>query len=159
MSEKEIRRLDHAAFAALSAELIRESGGLRFRAHGRSMVPFIRDGDVLVLERVEAGRVGVGDVVLFQTAAGALYAHRVFRRELRQGAWQWIARGDALAAADPPFTADQIIGRVTSIERDGKCLRLDRGRLRMMGWLWARTFPVRHLLRRVRGRLRRLLRK
>ena len=153
MSETETKRLDHAEFAALGAELIRESGGMRFRAHGRSMAPFIRDGDVLVVERAAPDSLRVGHVVLFQTEAGALYAHRVFRREFRDGTWRWTARGDALAAADPSFTAEQIIGRVTSIERGGKSVRVDRG------WFRARTFPVRRWIRRVCGRLGRMVKR
>jgi len=148
--------LDHELFAQLSAELIQESGGLRFRAHGRSMAPFILDGDELVLERVGDDSLRVGQVVLFRSNAGAVFAHRLLRRELLDGAVRWTTRGDARNVADPSFTAEDVIGRVTHVVRAGRSRRVDRGLMLALGLIWARIQPAWRLALRVRRVLRRI---
>ena len=73
MTEKDVRILAHSDFAALSAELIENSSGLRFRAHGRSMLPTICSGDILTVEKVDPGRLRIGDIVLVQDGGTSAY--------------------------------------------------------------------------------------
>ena len=89
--ERDVHTLDYAEFAALSTELIESSGGLRFRAHGRSMLPTMRSGDILTVEKADSEMLRTGDVVLIQTASGAVLAHRIIKRD-----------GDVLSS--PPST-------------------------------------------------------
>jgi signal peptidase I len=129
MMEKDVYTLDHAEFAALSTELIESRGGLRFRAHGRSMLPTMRSGDILTVEKADASDLRTGDVVLIQAASGAVLAHRIIKRD----GDSWTTCGDALYVPDEPFRADHLIGIVRSVEQDG----VERGLSRAKGRLVA----------------------
>jgi signal peptidase I len=127
MTGKQVRQLEYAEFAALSAELIEDSGGLRFRAQGRSMLPTIHSGDILTLEKIDASNLRIGDIVLIQNASNSLLAHRI----ITQNNGTWTTCGDALQMHDEPFTAEQLIGIVRSIEHDNveKQLSSTHGRI------------------------------
>ena len=116
MTEKAIHKLEYAEFAALSSELIENSGGLRFRAHGRSMLPTIHDGDTLTLKKTDASELQIGDIVLIQNETNSLLAHRIIKRDQNK----WTTCGDALSMHDTPFKADQLIGCVVAVEHKNK---------------------------------------
>jgi hypothetical protein len=151
---RQTRRLDRATFAALTAELMAEGDGLRFRAHGRSMKPFIRDGDVLVIARIAPAELRTGDVALFRSRGGSVLAHRVCRSVGRGEKTRWTTRGDALFMLDSSFGPDRLLGRVVTVERGGRIRRMDAGFGRSAGLLWLLTYHPRFLLTRVATRLR-----
>jgi hypothetical protein len=116
MPDGDIQTLDHREFGCLSAELIDNTGGLRFRAHGGSMRPTIRSGDVLTFEKIDPGTLCIGDIVLTRDRAGSLLAHRI----IQQAGDTWTTCGDALSTPDIAFKADQLIGRVCRVEHGGR---------------------------------------
>ena len=103
----------------LASEVLRSFGGVRFAATGWSMLPALWPGDLLLIETVPADQVQVGDIALVGRA-GKLCAHRVTSRTGDSGDARWITRGDAMRAADLPVTEAELLGRVTSVIRDGK---------------------------------------
>jgi hypothetical protein len=117
--------LSQAQLASMLREVAGMGGRLRFQAHGRSMRPFVRSGDTLVVEPLGGRRVRLGDILLYGTPSGGVAAHRVTGR--RGGTLR--CRGDSLAAPLELVDPDRILGRVAAIER--------RGRLRPSGWLRA----------------------
>lgn len=126
-----------AAFAELSAELLRSGCAVRFQARGVSMSPLVRDGDVLLVRPVNARTIRVGDVVLCSTEPGRVVVHRVIRRERGPGGDWFTVQGDALAGPDRPVPAAQVYGRLATIERGGKRIVVDRPAMRMLGRLVA----------------------
>lgn len=78
------------------------------------MLPTIGDGDILYVRRAGAGKIGVGDVVLFRGREG-MKAHRIVERR----ADVFIIRGDAGIESDDEITRDQIIGKVVERESSG----------------------------------------
>jgi len=153
-SQRETKRLDSETFAALTVELMAEGGGLRFRAHGRSMRPFILDGDVLVIERISPANLRTGDIALFRSRGGSVLAHRVCRSVGKGEQTSWTTRGDALFMQDPSFGEDRLLGRVATVERGGRIRRVDAGLGRLAGVLWLLTYQPRSLLNRITTRLR-----
>ena len=63
-------------FTDLTATLLRQGHGVRFRAEGGSMHPTIRDGEVIAVEFVEPRDVKRGDILLYRNVKRVL-AHRV----------------------------------------------------------------------------------
>ncbi len=94
----------------------------RFVARGDSMHPTIRDGEAVYVERCTAPPL-VGDVVLARAERG-LTAHRIVRLQKCRGAAQIVTRGDNCFRNDPPFTRGELVGRVVSVERNGRQMRL-----------------------------------
>ena len=76
----------------LAADLLRRGGPLRIKARGASMVPFLWDGDVVLVVPSTGTEVGVGDVICYETSPGRLFLHRVIERRRER----FVAKGDAL---------------------------------------------------------------
>jgi hypothetical protein len=141
----------------LAIESLRAGNMLRVRAHGGSMLPFLRDGDVLVVRPIGARGVRIGDVLCYEPPSGGLCLHRVVAR----GERGFVTRGDALRyLEDVPETA--VLGVVTARDRRGRTVALDtlaahrRARLIALGApALARCLPLARGLWRMGRGLRR----
>jgi hypothetical protein len=134
--------LDRKHFEALSAQILRRGGALRFRAQGSSMRPFVRDGDLVEVRSIDQRRLRRGDVVLYVDDDGRPFVHRVIEVERKDGRSIASTRGDAMRVNDGPIDAVQILGRVSAAKRGRQRLVLDRGLLRTLGRLWTELSPV-----------------
>jgi hypothetical protein len=106
----------------------------RFRATGQSMSPFIRSGDVLTIAPLSGRPPRIGEVVAFvHPVTGKLAVHRVVRA--RDAAR--LLRGDATLEADGWVRPEDILGRVTAIERNGRHVRFGLG-MERVGIAWLR---------------------
>lgn len=112
-------------FQDVSSELLRLGYGIRFCPAGQSMTPTIRDGEAVTVEPVRADEVKRGDILLYRAESG-LIAHRVVKieRERRAAERRYILRGDASVTCDVPINAGQILGRIATVERDGRAIKL-----------------------------------
>jgi hypothetical protein len=120
----------------LAAEVLRRSGQLRFRATGASMLPSVWPGDILLVHRDEPRNAHPGDIILF-AREGRLFAHRVTEvrspksgvrgSEIRipnpesrlqnpESPIEFVTRGDALSANDPPVSSQEFLGRIVAVE-------------------------------------------
>ncbi len=142
-------------FAKLSAEILGRRNSLRFKARGSSMYPFIRDGDILTIQPVEAAALKVGDVVFYSTARGRLAAHRVVGREVQRGKVVLATRGDAASGPDERVQAEQVLGRVVSVRRGQEIIRLDQGFWRLAALLWIGLSPLGSLFFRLAAAVKR----
>jgi signal peptidase I len=104
----------------LAIQVLRRDGHLRIKARGSSMMPFIRDGDVVVVTTTESTEVGVGDVICYERPPGRLFLHRIIGRD-GDG---FVAKGDALAFTELVERA-HVLGKVITVERHGRGRRLD----------------------------------
>jgi hypothetical protein len=147
-----------AASAADAAELavqsLRRGNALRLLARGGSMLPFLRDGDVLTVRAASGAEARIGDVICYEPPAGGLCLHRVVARRERD----LVTRGDALAYVDVVPDA-AVLGVVVARERHGRRVALDTPAARRRARLVVRLAPaVAWLLPLARG-LRRAARK
>ena len=121
-------------FPDITAELLEGGHSIRFQAPGRSMHPTIRDGETITVEPVTPSGVKVGDILLYRGKSGVI-AHRVVQIE-RENTHapagssslsphhSFLLRGDASFNCDYPVKPEQILGKVVSVERDGKSIDL-----------------------------------
>jgi len=124
-----------SVFGGLSAEILRAGKNLRFRAHGASMQPRLRDGDLLLVQPVPAGIIRVGDVVLCNNGSDRILAHRVLRRRSGPDGLRFLVQGDQASQPDGWISQAQVYGRVAAIERAGVQIDLHRPVARALGWL------------------------
>jgi hypothetical protein len=105
----------HALKCELAGEVLRSSGRLRLQVTGWSMLPSVWPGDTLMIEKVNFDEVAEGEIVLIGRER-RLIAHRVTSC-YRDGV---VTRGDAMAAPDRPAAGEEVLGRVSLIERNGR---------------------------------------
>jgi hypothetical protein len=133
---------DSDLFVGLTRELLQRGCNVRFRASGTSMHPTIRDGEVLTVAPASGDTLAVGDVALCRVGRRPT-AHRVVSvQPSDDGRPVLHLRGDNLCSTDRPVRAEDVIGRVLTVNRDGRELPLDapgrRVRLRRIArWLFA----------------------
>jgi len=108
----------HAVKCELAADVLRSQGKLRIQVTGWSMFPSIRPGDALFVDRINSSDISEGDIVLFQRDR-RLFAHRVVANT-SGGVFPIVTRGDAMPQPDSPLDETELLGRVSSILRDGK---------------------------------------
>jgi len=111
----------HALKCELAGELLRSSGRLHLRVRGWSMLPAIFPGDTLVIEPANSESVGKGDIVMFHRDR-RLFVHRVSGTCGSPPDLQIVTQGDGMPNPDPPVSGSQLLGKVSFVVRDGRCL-------------------------------------
>jgi len=106
------------ALSLVLADVLAAGRLFRFTARGGSMVPFIRDGDVLTVAPLDSTAPAPGDVVACSDPdrAAGVVVHRV----VRASAAGYVLQGDALDDNDGEFEPGQILGLVREITRSGR---------------------------------------
>jgi N-acetylglutamate synthase-like GNAT family acetyltransferase len=129
--------LTAAELEELSRGILAEGEPFSFRARGRSMEPFLREGDLLTVRPVAPEDLRVGDVAFFRAPGPRLVAHRIVGRRARNGRLVLTVRGDAGSGAAELVEGPDVLGRVESVTRGLLARRLDRGFWRRAGRCWA----------------------
>ena len=120
-------------FTDVAIGLLRQGYGVRFYAKGLSMHPTIKDGEMITVEPVVASQVKRGNILLYHNGR-SLVAHRVVRIANKTSLLDlqssvlgtfFILRGDACSSCDEPVQADQALGRVVCVERNGRLITLN----------------------------------
>jgi signal peptidase I len=96
------------------------------------MNPTIKEGETITIKPAAASAVSKGDIILYSFERGFI-AHRVLRILRRKGdAPCFIMRGDASGSSDCPVSAQQVLGKVISVERSGRSIDLYSKKARML---------------------------
>jgi hypothetical protein len=122
------------------------------------MFPSIRDGDTVTVSPLQNASPRLGDGLAFVGPGGErLIIHRVVGTR----GDSYLARGDATSEADGLVREENILGRVTRVERDGQEIRLGLGPERFLiailtrsGLLSRVAFPACRLFRSITRRTR-----
>ena len=91
---------------------------------GESMVPFLPGGSKILVSQTTAGQIRLGNLLLFEVE-GRIICHRVLRRRGQGASYTFLTKGDGRRATDPWVCAEQVIGKVTAINRNGSIVRLN----------------------------------
>lgn len=112
----------------LAGEVIRNFGEVRLRVFGTSMVPAVMPGDMVLIQRAMLEEILPGEIAVF-LRAGRLFAHRVAERKAVVNARGdkelfLITRGDRQRDCDSPVDSSELLGRVVSIERESRNIKV-----------------------------------
>ncbi|KKN11095.1 hypothetical protein LCGC14_1029990 [marine sediment metagenome] len=133
-------------FIDMSTELLRRGQSVRFRAPGLSMHPAIREGETITVAPISPFNIKRGDILLYIVGKKVI-AHRVvgIEREKSDSSSHtstqskalnpqiiFTLRGDASAICDEPVEAEQVLGKVVSVERHGRSIDLYSRKARML---------------------------
>jgi signal peptidase I len=114
----------HTLHLELAAETLRQFSEVRFVAHGTSMLPTLYPGDCLTVKSFGPATPRRGDIVLCRRA-NEFRVHRIVGISNEGPEARYVLRGDALPDDDPPVSAGEILGRVTSLVRRGQPFELN----------------------------------
>jgi signal peptidase len=134
--------LKHAELSSISKEVLVRGGLFCFKAHGSSMYPFIRDGDVLTVQPVETDSLNIGDVAFYRSTRERLVAHRVVEKKFTNGKCVLIMRGDSGLNTSEQVPAEHVLGRVMSIQRGQKVMYLEDKSWKLAALLWITSYPL-----------------
>jgi signal peptidase I len=122
-------KLSMMALIELLNAVTEKGKSFRFKASGISMIPFIKDRDLITISPVPSGRPVIGDVVAFLLpGADRLAVHRII--EKRDGGY--IIKGDNVPEPDGLVPAENVLGLVTAVERNGNRALLGLGKERRL---------------------------
>lgn len=111
---------------------LRQGWSMHCRPLGQSMIPNLRQGDLVKVTPEETYR--LGDIILVNHG-GHYIMHRVV---VKSDGWI-ITKGDASTCLDPPVSPREILGRVVSRNRRGKESSLDSPWARWVGLAFCLT--------------------
>ena len=116
-------------FDSLSRELLSSGNGIRFQAHGSSMSPAIRNGEMVHVQSAVPDELRKGDIVLVKSEMG-FRLHRLVVADAERDVF--VTRGDCGQQNDPAASGEQIVGVAVAKEvRVGT--RMVRANLRGLG--------------------------
>ena len=130
--------LKAADFTDLSSEILKGGNSIRFKARGSSMLPWIKDGDMLTIQPLTMDQIRPGHVVLYPSVRERLIVHRVLRVQSSGSQKILVTRGDASPKSEERIESEKILGRVTRIHRGSKVIQLDRN----LWWRLVDKFPL-----------------
>ena len=144
-------RLSGRGLGKLLQAVMDKQARCRFQVKGQSMAPFVRDGDIVTVAPVGKRPLRIGDVVAFTSPqAGMFLVHRVVGKH----GDKLLVKGDNCAGPDGRVAVSAVLGRVTTVERDGRRLRFGIGPERSLISRLSRRgviVPLLSLLRNMRG--------
>lgn len=133
---------------------LEEHGSMTYSNVGVSMLPLLRQGrDLFTVEKKGAARCRKYDVVLYRRPPASYVLHRII--EVRGD--DYVILGDNCINKEYGITDGDIIGVMTGFVRDGKTHTVRETGYRIYSRAVVFFAPVRILLRKLRGKLRRLL--
>lgn len=139
-----------AGSAADVTGTIRRRGWAFLRVSGKSMLPWIREGDIVFLRQTPIREVVRGDVVVFRKN-GTLCVHRVLATRGHAAPGEshvsLITKGDATADADSPVSFGDVLGRVEFVYRRNREIPMASGWRRYFGKLLSLLSPATPWLR------------
>lgn len=119
--------------------ILAEGGSCRLVITGNSMLPFLRDKRDGVILIPPTGEIQRDEIVFYLRSPNVCVLHRV---------WQvnpdgsFLICGDAQTALEP-IRREQILARISHIERNGHSIPVSSPLLRLQVRLWRWLYPVR----------------
>jgi hypothetical protein len=99
---------------SLAAEVLEQSGTVRVRVSGSSMLPTLWPGDTLTIQSQAFAETQVGEIVLCERE-GRFFVHRLV--SVCAGGEALLTRGDCVPECDAPVPATSFLGVVVLVHR------------------------------------------
>jgi hypothetical protein len=119
---------------------------LRIRVSGSCMAPFLQPGDIVVIQRADHTDLKKGAIAAYKAESGAIIVHRFHGRDTNLGETALKLRGDLSPAVFEYLNPEQILGRVTAVQRGTRIIAIDTWYWRLLGIICAKTHPIPSLL-------------
>ncbi|PGL70339.1 hypothetical protein [Bacillus sp. AFS055030] len=124
---------------ALIKSTMSKKGWIDLPALGKSMFPYIQEGDICRFIEKKPTLLKTGEIVLFYNTNGQLVAHRLHKTFINHDKKSFLFKGDSNLGFDEIVSESQIIGKLEYIHDRGIKNRNDFSKL--YGYLVLR-FPI-----------------
>lgn len=141
-------------FTQIADDTLTNGHSLRFRALGSSMTPFIRNGDILTATPTNPNQLRIGEIIFYKTKGGNAIAHRILRIKQANNKLTFNTRGDASTGTYETVEQNQVLGKVTTINRNNKVINPCKFHIRIAGLFWAAIQPLGYILIRIRYQIK-----
>lgn len=160
MSVREHKKIDSLN---LSKEILRRKSIVRIPVVGSSMYPLLRKGDNIFIEPVDVRQVLVGDIIVCQQGH-RMSAHRLMKKYVDNNKRVvLVTKGDSFSEFDGSLYSEDVLGKVTTIERKGRRIMIDEGLYGAMNIFFAKLSPfnkwiypslrkIKHTINRIKDR-------
>lgn len=119
---------------------LEKNGSLIYTTVGRSMRPFLRSGeDLMVIEARKDGRFRTRDVILYRRDSGKYVLHRIMA--VRKD--DYVLCGDNCWDLERGIRDNQILGVLTAVIRNGQRVDVKAPSYRAKVFAWWFFYPVR----------------
>ena len=105
------------------------NGIVRVRLLGTSMGPFIKNGDMAIIKKIEIKDIHIGDVILYHIGED-FFTHRVFKK----GNSFLTLKADAVTGVDRYVSFEEVMGKVVAIEKKNRILDLQSSKWRIINY-------------------------
>ncbi|MBQ8202840.1 MAG: S24/S26 family peptidase [Clostridia bacterium] len=127
-------------------EALSESAQIEVLTQGNSMAPLFKEHrDIAVIKRPE-NPLKKGDIVLYTRNDESFVLHRIVRIKGEE----LVIRGDNNLNLERDIKADNIIGVLTALYRNGKYMQADSFIFKLFGILSTLRFPFIYVYRKVK---------
>jgi ATP-binding cassette subfamily B protein len=119
----------------LAASIIEDDKVLVLKMKGYSMFPTLRPGDTGFVEKCFPDSLKKGDIAVFRKG-DSFVAHRIIgigRNHV--GKFLFTSRGDHNGFKDPEFDENQLVGKLSSFERNNRKYGLDSASMKLISFL------------------------
>ncbi len=94
-----------------------------FDTSGFSMWPFLKTRERVVVKKVAAGSLKVGDIILYR-GKNQIVCHRLVKIIKNRGGYLLYARGDNSLRSTEPVAEELLVGKVIGVLRNGHIISL-----------------------------------
>ena len=102
----------------LFADILQQDLDLKVKVTGRSMRPFINNGDLVTLRKISPELLKRGDIIYYTSINGSPVLHRIISKTVLPGnIITFRTKGDALLQNDAPIRQEQILGKAFYVEK------------------------------------------
>jgi hypothetical protein len=140
-------------FEHLANKLLENGNMVRFRAHGRSMLPFIKDGDILTIAPINSDNLKKYDIVFYRKPDKKLAAHRIISKSKKNESILFHIRGDGYVGGTEKIPATDIMGVITKVERNNTKIKLNSLKIKLATIGWTTIQSIRWFIYRVKRKL------
>ncbi len=128
--EMEGSSLDDKRFWSVALTLTEGGNQARFKPSGSSMSPFIRDGETVTVTSCSPKELKFGDIILYAISSDPITSpkriHRVIGKSFLNGKFLLLTKGDACPSPDAPVDLEQVLGKVSAVEKGRWTLDLNQ---------------------------------
>jgi signal peptidase len=123
---------------------LRQGKQVSIPVKGNSMLPFLRNGDQVLIKPFEASGLRKG-MILLASVQGQMVLHRL----VKFNAERVLLAGDANLAQHEDVSIEDVIGSATTVMKGLKELKLDKWQQRYLGQLWYWIRPLRRVVKKI----------